>query len=226
MSQWRPGCNPARALRPLRLSRKPWPIWHDASRARGIPIAARDHPAEQDTARVWIFVAGLAAWAGLTVATAALAALPVATLLPLLLLAGGLRGGLRPAHRRASGLAAISRCSTRTHPANANWEHTVMAFGRTFPGRRQRSAVRPLLLCSPLLPTSFPRRSRSPRVDEWAAIGAAHLVFLVRIAAGRRQSASQRAIDLERFEKLKRNGAADRHETATTRRAPRDGQDR
>src|SRR5712692_11822960 len=42
---------------------------------------------ERGTTRIWIFVVGLVGWAGLVIATAALAALPVATLLPLLVLA-------------------------------------------------------------------------------------------------------------------------------------------
>ena len=50
--------------------------------------ALRETIRERGTARVWIFVAGLVAWAALVIATAALAALPVATLLPLLILAG------------------------------------------------------------------------------------------------------------------------------------------
>src|SRR5690349_11073526 len=43
---------------------------------------------ERGTARVWIFLAGLAVWAALTITTAALATLPIASLLPLLMLAG------------------------------------------------------------------------------------------------------------------------------------------
>ena len=47
----------------------------------------RDTIRQRGTTRLWVFLAGLAAWAALTLATAALAALPVATLLPLLILA-------------------------------------------------------------------------------------------------------------------------------------------
>src|SRR5947209_377037 len=49
--------------------------------------ALRDTIRERGTTRVWVFIAGLAVWAALVIATAALAALPVATLLPLLVLA-------------------------------------------------------------------------------------------------------------------------------------------
>jgi hypothetical protein len=41
---------------------------------------------ERGTARVWVFVAGMAAWGALTVATATLASTPLAVLLPLLVL--------------------------------------------------------------------------------------------------------------------------------------------
>ena len=47
---------------------------------------------ERSTARVWVFLAGLIGWAALTIATAALAALPVATFLPLLILAATFEG--------------------------------------------------------------------------------------------------------------------------------------
>ena len=47
----------------------------------------RDTVRSRGTARVWVFLAGLVSWGALTIATASLAALPVATFLPLLILA-------------------------------------------------------------------------------------------------------------------------------------------
>jgi fatty acid desaturase len=44
---------------------------------------------ERGSQRIYLFLWTLVAWAASTIATAALAALPVATLLPLLLLAAG-----------------------------------------------------------------------------------------------------------------------------------------
>src|SRR2546425_3769390 len=58
--------------------------------------ALRETIRERGTARVWIFVVGLVAWAALVIATAALAALPVATLLPLLVLAGTFEAAFSP----------------------------------------------------------------------------------------------------------------------------------
>ena len=50
-------------------------------------VALRATIRERGTARVCVFVGGIAAWVAATIATAALASTPVATLLPLLLLA-------------------------------------------------------------------------------------------------------------------------------------------
>lgn len=49
--------------------------------------ALRSTIRERGTTRAWMLLAGFGLWAALTTATAALAALPIATLLPLLILA-------------------------------------------------------------------------------------------------------------------------------------------
>ena len=63
--------------------------WADVMTPREIEEyrALRATIRERSTARLWIVLAGLTAWAALTLATAALAELPIATLLPLLVLA-------------------------------------------------------------------------------------------------------------------------------------------
>jgi hypothetical protein len=38
---------------------------------------------------------------------------------------------------------------------------------------------------------------------EWVVVGAAHVVFVARVAVAKRQAAGQRALDLERFRQLK-----------------------
>src|SRR6476646_471700 len=92
---------------------------------------------ERGTARVWIFVAGLIGWAALVIATASLAALPIATLLPLLVLGAvfesmfSLHTGVERIGRylqvffedRALGAEAVG-----TARSEGGWEHTAMAF--------------------------------------------------------------------------------------------------
>src|SRR5581483_8305308 len=87
---------------------------------------------ERGSLRVTLFLATLFAWGGATIATAALAALPVAALLPLLLLAAGFEGVLS----LHTGVERIGRYLQVFYEADAAcaWERTAMAYGKQFPG--------------------------------------------------------------------------------------------
>ena len=82
---------------------------------------------ERGTARVWIFVAGIAAWAALTMAVATLTSPPVATLMPLLVLAAAFEG-VFALH------VGVERVGRYIHvffeEEGRGWEQTAMAFGR------------------------------------------------------------------------------------------------
>jgi hypothetical protein len=85
---------------------------------------------ERGTVRVGLFVAGMAAWAALTIATAALASTPLATLLPLLVLASVFEA-IFALH---VGVERIGRYIQVFYEeeggALRGWEHAAMAFGR------------------------------------------------------------------------------------------------
>src|SRR5438132_3384073 len=87
---------------------------------------------ERSTTRMWVFLAGLVAWAALTIATAALAALPVATLLPLLILAGTFEA----VFSLHTGVERIGRYVQVFFEEGGGWETTAMAFGRSLAGSR------------------------------------------------------------------------------------------
>jgi hypothetical protein len=77
-----------------------------------------------------------------------------------------------------------------------------MAFGRAFPGGGSDPLFSPyfaLATAANLLPAALV----SPAPIEWALVGIAHTLLLARIVSARRQSAGQRATDLERFGTLK-----------------------
>src|SRR5437773_8161678 len=80
---------------------------------------------QRGTARVWMLVAGLVGWAGLVIATAALATLPIATLLPLLVLAGVFEAILA----LHVGVERIGRYIQVFHEEQTGWEHAAMAMG-------------------------------------------------------------------------------------------------
>jgi len=160
------------------------------------------------TARIWVFVAGLVAWAGLVIATAALAALPVATLLPLLVLAGVFEAVLT----LHLGVERIGRYiqvfyeddegdpPDRVRPG---WERTEMAYGAMFPGAGGDPLFAPIFITATVL-NFVPVLIAEPVAIEISAIGTAHVLFLARIVSARRRAVQQSTIDLQRFRQLKR----------------------
>lgn len=161
--------------------------------------ALRDTIRERGTARVWIVLVGLALWASLTVGTFALAPFPAATVLPLLVLAAG----FEVVFSLHTTVERIGRYIQVFHEAEPGWEHVAMAYGQRFAG----GGVDPLFAnfyrtatVLNFLPAAFSR----PQPVEVALIGAIHLMFIARVEIAKRQAARQRAIDLERYQQLKR----------------------
>jgi hypothetical protein len=169
--------------------------------------ALRDTIRERGTARVWIFVIGFGIWGGLVMATVSIAALPEATLLPLLALAAVFEA-IFALH---TGVERVGRYIQVFYESEAsdslNWEHTAMAFGRAFPG----AAVDPLFGRFFWIATIFnfiPALVAGAVRIEWTWIGAAHIVFLVRVVIAERHAAHQRATDLDHFLQLKNKQAS------------------
>jgi hypothetical protein len=160
--------------------------------------ALRDTIRERGTARVWVFLAGLAAWAALVIATAALAALPVATLLPLLMLAGTFEA----VFSLHSGVERIGRYVQVFLEEGSGWEHVAMQFGRAYRGGGTDPLFVTVFGVATLL-NFVPVLIAEPVATEVVVIGTAHLLLIARILVARRAAGHQRAKDLERFEKLK-----------------------
>src|SRR5579884_3576287 len=88
---------------------------------------------QRGTARIWLCMAGVVAWGALTIATAALAALPIATLLPLLVLAAVFEAVLA----LHVGVERIGRyVQVFFEEDDAGWETAAMGFGRPAHGLR------------------------------------------------------------------------------------------
>lgn len=154
---------------------------------------------ERGSARVCVFVGGLLGWAALAVATAALATIPVATLLPLLVLAGVFDA----VYALHTGVERIGRyIQAYFEHDEPGWERTAMAFGRTFPGSGSDPLFALVFVGAALL-NFIPVLLAEPAPIELAVTGALHLAFIARVFVARRRAAGQRARDLERFERLK-----------------------
>lgn len=166
--------------------------------------ALRETIRERGTARPWMFLFSLVGWGALTIATSALAALPVATLLPLLVLAGGFEA----LHALTIGVERVGRYlqvfheSAEPGPEIQGWEHAAMAFGRAFPGSAP-DPVFSIYFAGAAVLNFVPVLLAEPSPIEVTVVGSAHLLFILRLLAARRAEGRQRALDLERFERIK-----------------------
>ncbi|MBI3493908.1 MAG: hypothetical protein HY047_19340, partial [Acidobacteria bacterium] len=156
---------------------------------------------QRGTARICLFLAGLIAWAGLALGTAALTSTPTATCLPLLILAATFEA----VFALHAGVERVGRYLQVFYEseAEAGWERIVIAFGRP----AGAATPDPLFVVLFLLAALFnvaPVAIVQPTPVELVFVGGAHALFVVRLVLARATAARQRAIDLERFQRIKR----------------------
>jgi hypothetical protein len=159
---------------------------------------------ERGSLRVVLFIVAVIAWAAATIATAALAALPVATLLPLFVLAAGFES-VFAVH---TGVERVGRYLQVFYDDEGprEWERITMAYGRAFAGGGPDALFSIHFYLATLL-NFVPVLLAEPVRLEVAVVGTVHLFFIGRVLAAHRASGRQRALDLERFEKLKADRA-------------------
>jgi hypothetical protein len=164
---------------------------------------------ERGTARVCIFAAGIAAWAAATIATAALASTPLATLLPLLVLAAVFEA-VFALHIGVERIGRYLQVFYETDPPDGpappvrpgpQWEHAAMAFGRP-KGAATTDALFTAIFFLAALFNVMPALIVDPQRVELVFVGGAHALFVLRLLVARHAARTQRAIDLERFRQL------------------------
>ena len=150
-----------------------------------------------------MLVAGIIGWAALTMATAALASLPIATFLPLLVLAVTFEA----VFSLHVGIERIGRYLQVFHEDATGWEHTAMAFGRPLKG----TGTDPLFVAHFLIAAILnivPALLAEPVQLEITVVGSAHVLFVLRVVLAWTSAGRQRAADLKRFEDMKAGRAS------------------
>jgi hypothetical protein len=157
---------------------------------------------ERGSLRFSLFLVGIVAWAAATIATGALAALPVATLLPLLVLAAGFEA----VYAIHIGVERIGRYLQVFYDdeGGREWERTAMAYGQAYSSGGPDALFSTCFYLATVL-NFVPALLAEPVRLEVAVVGTLHLVFAGRVWVGRRASARQRALELERFHRLKQD---------------------
>ena len=162
----------------------------------GRSTALRATIRERGTARFYIFALGLAFWAALTLTSVVLVVPPVATILPLLALAGTFEAvyGLH------TGVERIGRYLLVFH--DDRWEQAAGLFDRPAGAPRSDALFTATFLLAALA-NLVPLFSTTPIVQELVIVGAAHVAFGVRVLQARAAARRQRSVDAERFRQLR-----------------------
>ena len=158
--------------------------------------ALRSTIRERGTARVWLALCGFVAWAALLIATAALSAPPVGSIVPLLVLTAAFEC-VFAVH---VGVERIGRYLQVFY--EDRWEQTAMAFGRP-PGAVGLDALFSIPFALAALINMMPALIQGPTTEELVFVAGAHALFIVRIVAARVASGKQRKIELKRFQELR-----------------------
>jgi hypothetical protein len=160
--------------------------------------ALRDTIRERGSTRVWVFMVGLAVWAGLVTALLALTVPPAATFVSLVALAATFEAVLA----LHASVERVGRYLLVFH--GDAWERTAGTFGRP----RGALNVDPLFTGLFVLATIVNLLPLAPgglRLSEVVTIGVAHIAFAARVIVARTLAGRQRAIDTARFEELKKS---------------------
>jgi hypothetical protein len=168
----------------------------DVEEYRNLREAIRD----RGTARVWVFVVGLAAWGGLAAVWSA--DRPAwAMLVPLVVIAGVFEA----VFALHTGAERIGRYIQVFHERadDQGWEHRVMALGRagamTFGGDALFSPI----VIAAIVVNFAAGAVASPGPADLVLLGGAHLAAFGRVLDARRRAKGQREADLKVFENMK-----------------------
>jgi hypothetical protein len=151
------------------------------------------------TVRMVLLPVALSLWAAASIATTAVVQLPIAALIPLLVLAAGFEA----IYALHVNVERIGRYIQVFHEPDGGWEHVAMAFGQRFGGRGTDALFSGLFLIATAL--NYLPVAIGGALPELVVAGLLHLLLAFHIGTARRRAARQRMQDLERFTAI-RNG--------------------
>jgi hypothetical protein len=158
---------------------------------------------ERGSLRVTLFVTALVAWAVLASLIAAFISLPLASLLPLVVLVGGFEA-VHALHVGAERIGRYLFVNYESAAPRLHWEGAIAAFGHGHrPTPRPADSLFSFMFASAVF-VNFLAAALAATPPELAAIGALHGLALARIFMARRAAAGQRAEDQKRFEDVLR----------------------
>ena len=152
---------------------------------------------ERGTARMLLLPVVFGIWAGAAIATTAAIQLPIAAILPLIVLAAGFEA----IYALHINVERIGRYLQVFHEPDGGWEHVAMEFGRRFPGRGPDALFSALFLMATAI--NYLPVALGGTTPELVAVGLLHLVLAFHIGTARSRATEQRQQDLDRFVAIK-----------------------
>lgn len=176
--------------------------------AREEYAALRETIRQRGTVRIVLFVASLAAWAALNVALLATLSLPMASLVPLVVLAGAFEA-MYALHAGVERIGRYLQVFYEADPAEASapirdlpaWETAATGLGREMPAGPDAlfTVIFGLAVLLNFVPVILP----GPAPSELFVVGGLHLIVGARVVSARLAAGRQRAADLERFRRMR-----------------------
>ena len=158
--------------------------------------------AARGTARMVLFPVTMIAWASLALIVLTFADAPVASLLPLAVLAAGFEA-IHALHVGVERIGRYLQVYYENAETGPRWETIAMAVGPALPG----GGIDPLftlVFASATFVNLLPALAQPrPTAIELGVIGVLHLAMVIRIVRARGAAARQRAVELESFRALR-----------------------
>ena len=156
---------------------------------------------ERGTARLYVVIAGLAAWAALATALLLADLAGSITLAPFLILAATFELNFF-IHTGVERIGRYLQVFHEERTGSSGWETIAMRYGATFPGGGLDPLFSIIFFSAAVVNFLSSLAVATPRPG-WIGVSlVAHLAFNYRIVRARQASAAQRAAELERFRKL------------------------
>ena len=159
--------------------------------------ALRSTIRDRGTVRLILLPVTFGLWAGTAVATTAAIQLPIAALVPLLVLAAGFEA----IYALHVNVERIGRYLQVFHEPNGGWEHVAMTFGERFPGRGPDALFSALFLMATAL-NYLAVLLPGPEAIELSVMAIPHLALIAWLVASDRSMRAQRATELSRLREL------------------------
>ena len=159
--------------------------------------------AARGTARMVLFPVTMIAWASLALIVLTLAEAPVASLLPLAVLAAGFEA-IHALHVGVERIGRYLQVYYENLETGPQWETIAMKVGPALPG----GGIDPLftlVFASATFVNILPALALQlrPTAIELGVIGVLHLAMVIRIVRARGAAARQRAVELESFRQIR-----------------------